>query len=289
MFSIEGSRNTSKGSAGMSKATIAELQFHLPTNQQRPAPPCPLASSLGSGQKRKEHSRPTTGSSAISDTYMRPWGWKANRRVGTPEPASSNPAPTFWVEEETRVEPKGKDDIEWQPPNDWDVVGPVGCDIVVPAVPMPAFLKPPPIPVDPRTIDPSSFPLPGRDSAAVLGRWSTSQASSMNGHRASSVTGDSMFCTCDLEDIQEEQSGSSIAREGGGRFSTSGSSIHTRQGKCRACMRRSAAANAPSAPPTPTTPGYSRNSSVRKPRRKRRQEVLPRTKIAVAGRLYQGE
>lgn len=352
--SSKGSYNNNAATGGMTKSTIEELSYHLPTNRQRPAPlsrnSTLIAAAAAANAKhlntpktkgRADRSRPNTGNSAFSETFMRPWSRRkvqpssnlSKAPIMTITPASlststnnltrSQPtvinvdnddedpaaAPDFWVEERV-IDDTDKQDIEWHPPTDWDIAGPItGGNVVAPAVPMPAFLKPT-IPIDPRSIDPSSFPVPAiRESSAAaagtigpLGRWSSSQSSCAQGHRSSSVAGDSMFCTCDLDDIIEEEqyipqlsganSGSQPRKP---RISMSGSSIHTRTGKCKACTRKSEMANVlaaanglVSSPTTPLTPTFaSRNSSVRKPRRKRRQESSPRSKIAVAGRLYQ--
>lgn len=356
--SSKASYNNNAATGGMTKSAIEELSYHLPTNRQRPAPlsrnSTLIAAAAAADAKnlripksksKADRSRPNTGNSAFSETFMRPWSWrkvqpssnlsktpKATTMTITPAslPASttiltrSQPtvinvdnededpaaAPNFWVEERRDVDDADKQDIEWHPPTDWDIAGPItGGNVVAPAVPMPAFLKPI-IPVDPRSIDPSSFPLPAnRESSAgaagftgSLGRWSSSQSSYAQGHRSSSVAGDSMFCTCDLDDIiEEEQYSPQLNNTNSGsqpwepRISMSGSSIHTRMGRCKACMRKSEMANVlaaanglASSPTTPLTPVFAiRNSSVRKPRRKRRQETSPRSKIAVAGRLYQ--
>lgn len=314
IFTPESSKATMVSTGGLTKSAIEELQYHLPMNQQRvivSRAPSLAIQNRDSGD-RKATSRPTTANSAFSETFRRPWNWRRshNNKILAPEVKQhtlartgevvSKPAPTFWVEEQDMID-SDKQDIEWRPPSDWAVVGPVGLDANIPAVPMPAFLKPS-AHVDPRTIDPSSFPIPsGREQSGAFGRWSNPQSSYALGQRPSSVAGDSIFCTCDLEDIEEE--GSSLAVQnagnarghGKGRVSMSGSSIHTRHGRCKACIRRSTmaatlvAANSQSQPTTPLTPAFGSQctSSVRKPRRKRRQETAPRTKIAVAGRLYQ--
>lgn len=292
VFVASNGRKSCQQTGGMSKAAIEELQFHLPTNQLRPSSMSRAPSLVApEGHTLPTSSRPNTATSAFSETFRRPWPWKisTSKRSITPDPVR-NPTPTFWVEEDKKIENPEKDDIEWRPPNEWDVVGPVGSNISVPAIPMPAFLKPPE-PVDPRTIDPSTFPLPVDMLSAMQGRWSVSQAFIDNGHRVSSVSGDSVFCTCDFDDITEEQSGAVQAEAG--RVSMGAASAYTEGRRCKRCQRISAGAllwsNDPSAPTTPVTPAFSRSSSVRKPRRKRRHEVSSKTKIAVAGRLYQGE
>lgn len=285
LFTSDGSHAIGNKSGGMSKAAVEELRFHLPTNQLRAAP-LSRAASLSVPERQ---SRPSTAASHFSETFRRSWHWKPNKSKRIPAPGGS-PAPTFWVGKAERTGPLDENDVEWRPPNDWDVATPVASDSPVPAVPIPAFLKPP-MPVDARSIDPSSFPLPLQ--AAAAGRWSTSQSSHIQGYGASSVAGDSVFCTCDMDDIPEEQPSPAYQKNTRARMSTTGSSIHTRQGRCRACLRRSAlennAGNHTSMPGTPLTLGFSRNSSVRRPRRKRVPETASRTKINVAGRLYQGE
>ena len=365
MFSPSSSKRSAQSRAGggtLNKSTVEELSYHLPTNRQRPAPPRRNPSLLHTTQsgatspsdamfnnatnlkakasdhpKRRERSRPNTGNSAYSETFMRPWSWRKpkpvittmintptttsiasklspTRLLSTPKSATvvelgkeedgGATAPTFWVEEEHLAGNLDKQDVEWQPPTDWDIAGPItGGNITAPAVPMPAFLKPH-MPIDPRSIDPSSFPLPAQDQVGPLGgRWSSSQRSSFGhpGGQHLSVGADSMFCTCDLDGIMEEDDeayhqafGSSRGHETP-RVSMSGSSIHAGPGKCRACMRRSATANAiamannnaqQQQPNSPTSTLFSRASSIRKSRRKRKQEISPNSKIAVAGRLY---
>lgn len=286
--------NAFKDTGGMTKSALDELQYNLPLNHNSPT-------ELSRSASMQERSRPNTAQSATgwSEVFRRSWKDRASSHGGSNRGSRS----LFWSSRPAdAAEPGPEDDLEWRPPNDWDVVGPVDGSKYIPTVPMPAFLKPTK-PVDPRTIDPSSFPLPYSLSALGSrspGRWSATTSSAHGHGRSSSVAGDSLFCTCDLEDIiEEESSGLGRIREGGGRLST-GSSIHINQGRCRACLRRSAAAAAAagvgghstgqSTVPSPATAAFSRHSSLkstRKPRRNRRPDASRRNKIAVAGRLYQ--
>lgn len=371
MFSPSSTRksyyNSGDGShGGLSRSAIEELSFNLPSNRQRPAPlrrkpsqagnsgtsPSNIASYANNANgiksksrlsnRNKARSRPNTGNSAFSETFMRPWSWRKPKPLSdigtlpttvTPKMSMTSilsptrlllgtqkgtlvelagddvkeSAPTFWVEEQHSAGNADQQDIDWNPPTDWDIAGPITRgNITAPAVPMPAFLKPP-VHMDPRSIDPSSFPLPAsQDYVAPLGTWPASQRSSLaHGPGQSqqhhlSVGADSMFCTCDLEGMMEEEDsayhqvfGSSRGHDTP-RVSISGSSVyHANARRCRTCMRRSVAANSSSnihgaQPGSPTSGStfFSRTSSMRRSRRKRKHEVFPSSKIAVAGRLY---
>jgi hypothetical protein len=329
-------------------AALSELRHNLPrTLQDIPRSPTgpdgrfhPDVHYLAPPSRRR--SRPRTAQSARSEAFFRrPIAFMAGmssrpqtpstdgRGLQTPRSASrageeGDSSASAAAAAAAKIA-REQHDPGWSAPNSWGVVPPPpgsdGSAMHVPAVPMPAFLKPASSPLDPRDVDPDTFPMPramGMDGNRTASRWSVGQQSSTSHGRSSSVGGDSVFCTCDLDDIQEESSSvfsgldtsrSSSVRGGTKRVST-GSSLHIGAGRCPACIRRSqhaaayysgvnASAAGGAGPPQALSAGHpsgalsSRSSSMRtarKPRKPRRkvQQQAGASRTVVAGRLYQG-
>lgn len=226
----------------------------------------------------------------------------------------SRPVSSEWREREIVIGPDGKSssDVEWHAPNSWDIVEdsrPSTVNYIPPmTVPPPAVLSNSNAKPDARDIDPTTFGVPRYRSLFALRRLtsqrsrptsSMSHITGMSGFPRSSIGGESMFCTCDLDDIQEQydtEGQSSIRTD---RPESTGSSIHldieeSRVQRCRVCLRRSTRpySKAILSPALPVSGASTPNRSNRKSRRPRRTETLNtarKGRTVVAGRLYQDE
>ena len=278
-------------------APLSEVVYNIPLSRPWSPESRPISAAetprLPPGLKRSKSSAATT----VSDVFARSWKY-----VST---AVSRPTSGEWRQREItfgpRLHPDGTVDVEWQPPTNWDVVGDEAQNdnTYIPplTLPLPVVTKQP---MAMREVDPSTFPVPRyksllatrQPSRASRPTSALSQATGTSIVGRSSIAGDSIFCTCDLdqpirdsEDRVRDSIGSSIQLDTEEGFST-----------CRACNRRSMHRNrasmsreSPMLLPLEAGFGLTVKSTRRSKRRKRLEEAMraAKSKTIIAGRLYQ--
>ena len=270
---------------GYNKILMEEMQLSVPRNY-RPSHEYSDSKMLElpmSSQPYRQVSGSATPTSAFSEAFRRPM-----RVLSGLSRASGST--TVWERRVTDSESGRpiKDPRHWTAPPSWNVIAPPDRPELTSFSPLkqpssvPASLRVPATGLDPRRVDPSSFPIPKSFLAgsAKSSRYS-GQSTEMPLTVRSSLAGDSIFCRCDQLATIAENAPTGI---GAGRLSLD-SSYQGQLRECRVCfgVSREFPADGKNG-----TFGLSRESSlyVKKPRRARRPERR-RNRTVVAGRLYQ--
>jgi hypothetical protein len=175
----------------MMKSTLEEFQYHLPLNNQKTSAPPSRSPSIAvkSNQRQQQHhaveqippirrlfhphqrrnarpkpstsARPSTSHSRFSETFERPVTWFRRSLFAT---STDNPS-AFWQSNTSAANDRSaaddRNDIEWHPPGDWEVLEPTEGSSNMIAIPVPALLRPPLPTADVRPGSLSSCPAAG--------------------------------------------------------------------------------------------------------------------------------